>query len=227
MSATGRGAIRHKHDEYVTPDWSIERLLERYTPAGPGTVWFDPCASRGELIATAQKLCPAGVRWIANELNPECAEALTSVCGQGACGIGDFLAMPPPAAPIVDVILTNPPYSKAEEFVEQSLRFARISVMLLRLNFLGGRDRLPFTQRTKPGILTLPNRPSFNGWGSDSCEYGWFVYGDTQLAGSWFPLNNTPEEQIERWNAAARLRYPDENPKLRKQLAAAAEQANP
>jgi 16S rRNA A1518/A1519 N6-dimethyltransferase RsmA/KsgA/DIM1 with predicted DNA glycosylase/AP lyase activity len=163
--------IRHVHDEYITPPWCVRRLLEKYT-LRPGQIILDPCASRGELLLEVKMNRPdlvlAGI-----EINSTCAISLAQVVGPNVICPQDFLKIPFPSVPGRSLtVLTNPPYCLAQEFVEHSLRFAEIAIMLLRLNFLGGRDRREFTARTNPGIFALPNRPCFNGYGSDACEYG-------------------------------------------------------
>lgn len=80
-----------------------------------------------------------------------------------------------------DVIITNPPFSLTEPFLEKSM--AELTedgtlCYLQRVNFLGSRKRVPFWQR-----LGFPNktpilvpRPRFVAGGSDSCEYCWFIW---------------------------------------------------
>jgi hypothetical protein len=168
------------------------------------------------LIAVAQSIQPE-IRWWGLEINPSCTADLNRVIG-GTGVAADFLAMEKPTAPNPGLwIITNPPYRFAQEFVEQASAFAARVIFLLRLNFLadGRGRRAGFAEKTNPGVLVLPNRPSFNGWGGDACEYGWFVYGDPTLSGRWQELGQTPQEEIERWNAAARKHYPEDNPKLR------------
>jgi hypothetical protein len=221
MSATKGidSPIRHKNDEYITPDWCIRRLLEAYPIPPTVSLCIDPCAAGGQLIRVAKDMQP-GVRWWGMDINPNCLPALSAVVGGPPEGmVGDFLSWRRPLAPPNDIwIISNPPYLLAQEFIEQSLAFAARVIFLLRINFLadGRNKRKGFARKTNPGLLVLPNRPSFNGWGGDACEYAWFVYGDPELAGRWIELGQTSEEEIERWNAAARKKYPEDAPKLRK-----------
>ena len=199
--------IRHPHDEYITPPWCVKRLLEKYELPASATL-IDPCASRGELLATAcairPDLTPYGI-----EINPLCAAELALVTGPRGFLIADFLQIPRPVTPHEHVvILTNPPYSLAEAFIQCSEVFSRLVIMLLRVNFLASKDRREFTARTNPGVFVLPNRPSYNGRGSDGTEYAWFVYGDPTVAGRWQVLDLTPGEEITEWNKKMRIRYP-------------------
>jgi hypothetical protein len=217
MSATKglKSEIRHAHDEYISPPRAVRRFFERY-PFPTGATLFDPCASRGSLI-TAAATVRTDLKWLANELNPTCAEELRKIVPNAV--FFDFLTLPVSEEPSSDItIVTNPPYSLAELFIEHGLKIAKVSAWLLRLNFLGG-GRNEFHRRHTPGIFVSPNRPSLNGWGSDACEYGWFVYGDPAVSGRIFYLDETPAEEIEVWNASARKMYPEDNPKFKKEIA--------
>ena len=84
----------------------------------------------------------------------------------------------------VDLILTNPPFSMAQEFIEHSIPRCNTCIMLLRLNFLGTIKRHEFwKQHTPTGIHILSNSPSFTGSGTDATEYAWFIW--TKHAFKW------------------------------------------
>ena len=200
-------AIRHPHDEYITPPWCVKRFLEKYE-LPRNRLFFDPCASRGELLSAVHALRP-DLFLYGVEINPDCEQALRcAVRYFDRYWIGDFLKILAPVTPSASVVMTNPPYSLAEQFITHALRFSTVVIMLLRVNFLAGKDRHDFTATTNPGVFVLPNRPSFNGWGSDGTEYAWFVYGDPMVAGRWKVLDLTPEEEIAEWNLKMRFRYP-------------------
>jgi hypothetical protein len=206
-----KSPIRHANDSYTSPDWAVKRFFERY-PFPKGMACFDPCASRGGLIQAAASVRP-DLLWIANELDSACLDDLKKVVPHAT--VGDFLKIPAPGVPLDMVIPSNPPYCLAEEFIEHGLKIAKIGAWLLRLNFFAG-GRNEFQQHHNPGVFILPNRPSFNGWGGDACEYGWFVYGDPEVAGRIQYLDETPDAEIKAWNAAARKMYPEDNPKLKR-----------
>lgn len=223
MSATGRSDVRVELDHYVTPDWAIARFLEDY-PIAQGATVLDPCAANGELLTELHKRRP-DLRLIAIEIRPEAEPALLALQAagviEGYC-IGDFCALPL-GEDEVDEIITNPPYDIAEAMIRTGLRVAKRSAYLLRLNFLGAKERRDFSATTRPGLKVSPNRPSFTGFGGDATEYAWFVYKDAALAGTWSMLPLSSNEEIKSWNARARLRYPHLSPKLVKarKLAAA------
>lgn len=76
-----------------------------------------------------------------------------------------------------DLILSNPPFSLAKEFIEHSVSNSETVMMLLRLNFLGSKARHNWWNINKPtSLYILSQRPSFTGEGTDSTEYAWFVW---------------------------------------------------
>lgn len=207
MSATGRSDVRRTNDVYITPSWCIRRLLEAYPlPAG---VVMDPCAAGGELLTVVKALHPRN-ELFGVELRPECLADLIEVT-DGNAAIGNFLELAREAPDqSVDVVITNPPFSLAEEFIRTCLRISKVTIMLLRINALRGDGRQVLMAQTKPGLLVLPDRPSFTGRGTDATEYAWFVWGDPAFTGRWQMLRETPEAEIKAWNRIARELHPIE-----------------
>lgn len=170
---------------YDTPPWCVDRLLDD-SPIGSmlakGTRWFEPAASEGNICRAVSARLP-GIDWTANEIRSECAPSLT-VCARDVRSC-DFLKLEPvqlmrandlQAYPF-DVLITNPPYSLAFEFVEHAHRFARFVVFLLPLNFWASEKRHAVHAVRMPHWTgVLPNRPKFVDGSSDSREYGWMVW---------------------------------------------------
>lgn len=79
-----------------------------------------------------------------------------------------------------DVIITNPPFSLAMEILEKSMKIVSEKgkvILLLRLGFLASDKRFDFMRGNPPtDMFVLHKRPSFTGKGTDSQEYGWFVW---------------------------------------------------
>lgn len=223
MSAAGRTEIRSSNDLYVTPPWSIARLVEGYDFVAGATV-LDPCAASGVLLSVLHELRP-DLKLIAIELREECRPHLQALTDAGVIDgffIGDFLEL---AASLpnngIDYVVTNPPYSLAREFIDQCTRIAaRANVQLLRINFLGAQKRRDWTEKCNPGMKVLPNRPSFTGWGGDATEYAWFIYKDPALAGRWGILNLTPKNVIAEWCERARAMFPHLKPERLKKARA-------
>ncbi len=93
--------------------------------------------------------------------------------GEGLCNTEDFFEWDG----YVDLIIGNPPFSKAQAFIEYSLPRCKTLIFLLRLNFLGSKKRMKFWQANTPDkLFVCSKRPSFNGRGTDSCDYGWYVW---------------------------------------------------
>jgi hypothetical protein len=200
---------RRDNDHYVTPDWAIRRFLEVYTPShpGPGRI-FDPCAARGELLTTAKEFFPQAL-FAACDINPQFQGPLSEVTA-GAVVVGDFLQHIEVFKQLdLDFVLTNPPYNQAEEFIRGSMEVATVVAMLLRINFLASQKRRNFLAQFRPGVFVLPNRPSFDGDGGDMTEYGWFVFGDKEVAGTLDWLELTPANEIKTANERARLIHAD------------------
>ncbi len=79
------------------------------------------------------------------------------------------------------LFVSNPPFSKAQEFLEKTLANlgqcppGSVSAFLLRIGILGSRKRAPFWRRYPPDHMTVfVPRPTFTGTGTDSDEYAVF-----------------------------------------------------
>jgi hypothetical protein len=196
VSSTNRGRQKTTDDAYPTPEWCVHRLLERlHLPRGR---WLEPGAGEGALIKAVSR---PDIEWTAVELRSECRPALVKLTPASRVFIEDYLSLPARhqinTHPF-DVVLANPPYTLAMEFIQASLRQANIVVMLLRLNFLATAKRNEFMRTYCPDVYVLPDRPSFTGNGTDSIEYGWFVWrknSSHRSSGSLSVLNQTPASE--------------------------------
>lgn len=168
MSSTNRAAVRRPADYYPTPPWCTALLLEELDL--PGGRWLEPCSGNGDIVRTVSSLRD-DVTWHTGDIRPE-GRSVADHPKVARHAEGDFLSMTPPEVPY-DVLLTNPPYSLAMEFVQHGLLMADHVVMLLRLNFLASGRRAAFMRAHTPSVYVLPNRPSFTGKGTDSIEYAW------------------------------------------------------
>lgn len=165
MSATGRGAERVENDFYETPAWLTRAILPEIKQLhGDRPLFLEPACGQGAIVRELAAFFPqSGI----------CANDLTM-------GV-DFLKIEPRGPKPFDVIITNPPYSLAQEFIEQALKWRRselsLVVMLLRLNFLGSQKRAAWLRQHTPSVYVSPRRPSFTGKGTDATEYAWFIWG--------------------------------------------------
>jgi hypothetical protein len=168
-------AVR-KEDFYETHTCATHALLrtgEIKRLAGAKTIW-EPSAGKG---AISRELTTAGHHVVASDL----------VAYEGADdGIEtpvDFLATsntPTGAA----VIVTNPPYRHADDFVRHGLALGLPVVVLLRLMALEGSNRSDLIdrhlRRVRPGIERLPMMHR-EGWQGPRATCGgapfaWFVF---------------------------------------------------
>lgn len=79
----------------------------------------------------------------------------------------------------VDVVVSNPPFTLASEFLDHTISNLKptLAAFLLRLNFLGSRLRRPWWDAHPPDAQrVLTDRPDFTGAGGDSIEYAWFIW---------------------------------------------------
>jgi len=202
MSSTNR-KIRTGTDTYYTPAYCTHRIIEAL-PQLPGGVWCDAGAGNGEILKAVKSLRD-DIVWVAIELREECEESLEAAAT--VVHIGDFLEVTPQLhrrllsrvshLPKYSVLVMNPPFRIAFEFLQKALEIADYVVMLQRINFLGSRERSDFFRADPPDLYVLPDRPSFTGGQGDSIEYGWFVFGPerSRRQGALQILAKTPIEE--------------------------------
>ena len=154
---------RKKYDQYFTPRWAVEALLE-YVTIPPGVLIGEPCAGAGHIVDALQE---NGYCTLSGEIDPE-VEPIKSALGIHAPR--DFLKDPRSYSGC-DWIVTNPPYSTASgsaaEIFRQAIKIAPNVAMLMRLGWLEAcfdrLDLLPQLSR----VLVLP-RVQFKGAGSSN-----------------------------------------------------------
>lgn len=194
MSATNvpnrKGVTRPRNadDFYATPSWVTRAILPHL---GPYTSALDPCCGDGailrELRGELHGIETDGGRALA------CVESDLRLVHM--VNNHDALVTQWPA---VDLIITNPPFALAMEFLKLALEESggRGEVaFLLRLAFLEGQARAAFHRAHPSDVYVLPKRPSFTGDGkSDSCAYAWFVFGPGR-GGRWSVLDCEPAKR--------------------------------
>jgi len=178
MSSTNRGATRCVADFYRTPSNTINIFLEHFKLL-EGPV-LEICAGDGAIVKELRKRTDWAI--IANEIRTEENDNLRK---SGANFVMNFDAKKLRAKDLEPyeptTIITNPPFSLAQEILENCFKefpHAEI-IMLLRLNFLGSQKRKTFwEQHPVTQLYVLSQRPSFTGKGTDSIEYAWFVWSE-------------------------------------------------
>lgn len=160
LSIVGFGKNRAVADFYPTPDYATEELLKR--EQFDGSIW--ECACGNGAIA---------------KFFPNCkATDLRTDLGYGIGGV-DFLN----TTNRVDNIITNPPYSSGQEFVEHALKCAdKKVVMLLKLVFLESVSRKALYDKNMLKTVYVFRRrlkiykDGIMGKNSGLIAYAWYVW---------------------------------------------------
>jgi hypothetical protein len=157
----------HRGDFYDTPVVAVHALLK--VEALPVKIW-EPAAGKGNIVGA---LRAAGHEVVATDLNnrgcPDCLDRI------------DFLL---PTDCCCDAIVTNPPFSLAEQFVDMALYRAPLVIMLLRLAFFESERRSPILEGC--GLarihvfrkrLPMMHREGWEGRKANSgMAFAWFVW---------------------------------------------------
>ena len=179
MSRQKQGVRLNKTDFYPTPTWCYENLDINWSQFSTA---HEPCCGDGRIIDWLEE---QGVPTTYSEINEEL----------------DFFEWNEE----VDLILTNPPFSLAQEFIDHALPRAQTTIMLMRINYLGSIKRHEWWKEKCPTALyVLSKRPSFTGAGTDATEYCWYVWDKTNRlpTGIQFVIPPTPEQNTRDNNLA-------------------------
>ena len=153
---------RRAFDYYSTPEWCYKELpiqWELFESAHE-----EPCSGDGRIVRFLES---KGI----NTTSSEIREGRNYLDWTG----------------YTDLILSNPPYNQAKEFIEHSLVRANTVIMLLRLGFLSSQKRYPFnTINPITGLYTLSRRPHFINGKSDYSDYAWFCWDKTNRTSTGF-----------------------------------------
>jgi len=195
MSSTNRGYVRHASDYYVTPIPAIVHFLKEWAKDEPALKSvrqiLDPCAGgtmqKADGTNALPKSYPVAILRLSIWAQSVAIETLDIRPDSTAEFIGDYLTLNPVTIP--DLIITNPPFSLAQEITEKALRDVTPSgfvVMLQRINWLGSEKRREWWQANMPQrIYVHSERMNFtpgqrNAQGKlmhgDSIEYAHFVW---------------------------------------------------
>lgn len=186
-------------DFYPTPMWVLRQFfdsaydfLSEHLPPEQAYI-VDPSAGDGRILDVLREYRDTEARRdvLANvEIHNgyQYDEEIISALGE------DFLRWEPMW--LVDMYVTNPPYSQAERFFNHAYETTTdcgIICFLLRMGFAAGGHRTK-TYWSKPeyrpaNMYILPHRPKFNDKGSDSNDYAWFVWvkGNRSSNVHWLP----------------------------------------
>jgi len=172
--------MRSPLDFYETPKEAVDALFDNIDISNVHSI-LDPAAGSGALIRGIENCVVTAVD-IDNRHGASLEKITPNVW------LGDFLETNPKALGYHSIVLANPPYYLAEEFVKHSMLFCDNGYFLLRLNFLGSAKRKKWLKMTRPNIKVLSKRPSFTGDGrTDGTEYAWFHFSNSSRwkGGEW------------------------------------------
>ena len=180
-------------DFYPTPPWATRALFENELLGESAaamkaqSVW-EPAAGEGHMAE------------VIKEYSSNVAATDVHDYGKGY-GVGSYIGAGPDvqADKAVDWVITNPPFNKAQEFLDRALCEAVMGVaFLLRTAWLEGGDRYRdiFSQTPPTRVAVFSERvPMAKGrWdpeGSTATSYAWFIWltevhpGETELV--WIP----------------------------------------
>ncbi len=183
---------RKRLDFYETPGWAVDVILP-YLPLATATLVVDAGAGTGAIAARISahypKLEVLGIEKQAELVTEARARDLY------ACEfiLENFETWQSERhAP--DVVIMNPPYSRALEFIKRGLQVVKRGgtvAALLRVGFLASSKRSEFHGKYPSRLHVLDRRPSFTGDGcTDASDYAWFVWGgDAADRGTWTILH--------------------------------------
>lgn len=173
MSATNRGTEREKYDFYATPIDVVINFLNNFD-LPKGNV-LEPSAGNGNIVNIIKHKYPNNPI-TSCEIREEEYDNLIQYSNEVI--IDDFLTHQ--FSNKYKIIIGNPPFNLALDFVTKSLGMLDddgMLIFLLRTAFLESKARYEFWQNNPlSGLYTLSKRPSFTGKGSDATSYSWFVW---------------------------------------------------
>lgn len=181
---SNRSAVdRNKTDFYATPTEVTVALLDHLEYWGlitpPSTIW-EPACGRGDM---ADVMFDRGYKVLPSDLYPQ-IEGMPPT---------DFLS----SEAKCDWIITNPPFSKATEFITHALELRKPCAFLLKSQFWHAKSRLDLFRGNPPSyVLPLTWRPDFlfgAKSGSPTMECLWTVWYPDEYETIYWPLEKPKE----------------------------------
>ena len=159
---------RRELDAYYTPDALAAACVAR-CGIDVGDLVVEPSVGGGAWVRALRAGVPV-VHITGIDIDPTAA-------GLAGCDLSRVGSWTDEQIGLWDWSVGNPPYSDAEAHVRASLARCDNVAALLRLSFLGSRQRVAFW-RAHPAdeIVMLSPRPSFTGGKTDTSEYALFIW---------------------------------------------------
>lgn len=176
LRATGKREVSVRTDDfYPTPDIAVVRLIEeRPDILSPNyTVAWEPACGDGAICKVLNR----------HKIKNYGSDLVDRGWKDGRHGI-DFLMERHKFAADVNLIITNPPFKLAEQFVQKAMDLNVEALLLLRLNFLEGVKRQPLLRKyladvgVFSGRLPMMHRPGYEGPRNESGAvcFAWFRF---------------------------------------------------
>lgn len=149
---------RNDKDFYPTPPDVTQALLGELLMPMNTVIWECACG-KGDM---ADVICENGYKCVRTDL----------AYGE------DFLTMEPPE---YDFIITNPPFSIADKFIERAWELGKPFAFLLKSQYWHAAKRYDLFERCTPEVISpLTWRPDFCGGGSPLMDVMWCVWNPQQ-----------------------------------------------
>jgi predicted RNA methylase len=175
MSSTHGGDALDPSNHFRTPDWATDAVIP-YLPLGG--VIVDAGCGEGAILHRMQ-LAARDASFLGIELDTERAERCRVKRGGAGTAVmaGDWLD---PACHIdADLVVSNPPFSLAQPFIERALEFTArrhgTVAMLLRATWHVPQCRAPFAFLHPFDLGTLSRRPDFVASLKCKAKCGWKI----------------------------------------------------
>lgn len=162
----GGNGKRRAHDFYPTP-WEATAALMNEFGSELGDVIWEPACGDGMM---ADVIKAYGKTVVATDLVDRF---------YGESGF-DFLKERrlPTAAPLVDAIITNPPFNLAVPFIERAIGTAPKVAMLLKATFWNANARRELARKHPPAVIApCCFRMDVTGQGRPTMDVTWFLWG--------------------------------------------------
>jgi len=180
-------------DKYYTPLWCVQQCIDYVLPLmsdEPFKTILEPGAGLGAFLKPLRAAYPNALIH-ANDID----QTVGPWSDVSESFFLDYLnvGMPPlDGGKRYDLVVGNPPFTFAMEFISKSLELSEAVVFILRQGFMSSAERSRFFREHKPSVVRIISaRPSFTPDGeTDSADYCWIGWkrgftGKTDL--DWLP----------------------------------------
>jgi hypothetical protein len=149
-----RDEKQSSNDLYITPKEALDAIWKEIESdiTGPFSKILEPCMGLGDIAKYVSDNTDNFTQITTNELYPCEDESKLLVNINYSCDFLDDNTELAEGKSCFDMVIVNPPYNKATEFVLKGFEYAPIQWHFLRLNFLEGQKR--YEQLLSLGKLT-------------------------------------------------------------------------